>query len=141
MIPNLSRCRSRKFPVEPVSSNLLVFLPDELRADLIIGDGAKGVHAPALRRLASESVVFEHAYVTHPICSPSRSSLLSGTWPHQTGCTDNASVLPLKFRCLPEMLGDSTDRGRKKKGQSDYTEFLLSKGYKPDLHNGQSFDL
>ena len=156
-------------------SNLLVFLPDELRADLIVGEAAGSLRAPHLHRLASESVVFERAYVTHPICSPSRSSLLTGTWPHQTGCTDNAGVLPTKFRGLPEMVSDSeyrtgyfgkwhlgdeffpqhgfqkwasiedsfksADSGRKKKGQSDYTEFLLSKGYKPDLHNGKSFSL
>jgi hypothetical protein len=155
--------------------NLLVFLPDELRADLIVGESAGSLHAPHLHQLASESVIFERAYITHPICSPSRSSLLTGTWPHQTGCMDNAGVLPTKFRCLPEMVGDSAyrtgyfgkwhlgdeffpqhgfqkwasiedsfksaDSGRKKKGQSDYTEFLLSKGYKPDLHNGQSFNL
>jgi arylsulfatase A-like enzyme len=155
--------------------NLLVFLPDEVRADLIIGDAAESVHAPNLHRLASESVIFERAYVTHPICSPSRSSLLSGTWPHQTGCTSNKGVLPLNIRCLPEMLGDSTyrtgyfgkwhlgdeflaqhgfeewgsledsfksaHRHRKRGSVSDYTKFLLSKGYKPDLHNGKHFSL
>lgn len=154
--------------------NLIVFLPDELRGDLIL-DGSARVHAPSLNQLASESVVFERAYVTHPICAPSRSSLLSGAWPHQTRCTDNKDVLPVSFRCLPEMLGDSAYRtgyfgkwhlgdeflpqhgfqewvsiedafksaehGRKKGGQSDYTQFLLSKGYKPDLHNGKCFSL
>ena len=155
--------------------NLLVFLPDEVRADLIIGAAANSVHAPNLQRLASQSVVFERAYVTHPICSPSRSSLLSGTWPHQTGCTSNKGVLPLKVHCLPEMLTDSAYRtgyfgkwhlgdeflaqhgfqewvsiedtfksahhGHKKGGQSDYTKFLLSEGYTPDLHSGKSFSL
>lgn len=154
--------------------NLLVFLPDELRADLITGESAKSVHAPALHRLASESIVFERAYVTHPICSPSRSSLLTGTWPHQNGCTKNSGVLPPNIRCLPEMLADSGYRSGyfgkwhlgdeffaqhgfeewvsiedsfksahhgKKKGQSDYTKFLLTKGYTPDLHNGKSFSL
>lgn len=90
--------------------NLLVFLPDELRADLIVGESAGSLHAPHLHQLASESVIFERAYITHPICSPSRSSLLTGTWPHQTGCMDNAGVLPTKFRCLPEMVGDSAYR-------------------------------
>src|SRR2546423_6256490 len=87
--------------------NLLVFLPDQLRTDTVIGKAASSVHAPNLHKLASEAVVFERAYVTQPICAPSRSSLLSGTWPHQNGCINNYGVLPRKFLCLPEMLGDS----------------------------------
>ena len=155
--------------------NLLVFLPDELRTDLIVGNAADSVRAPSLHRLASESIVFERAYVTHPICSPARSSLLTGTWPHQNHCTDNKDVLPANIRCLPEMIADSAyrtgyfgkwhlgdeflpqhgfeewvsiedsfktaDHRRKKPGQSDYTKFLLAKGYQPDLHNGKCFSL
>jgi arylsulfatase A-like enzyme len=157
------------------NQNLLVFLPDELRLDAVAEDGPNTIYAPSLRKLASESIVFDRAYVTHPICSPSRSSILSGTWPHQTRCTNNKAVLPRKFLCLPEMLGDSSYRtgyfgkwhlgdeflpqhgfhewtsiedsfksairGRRHGGQSDYTKFLLSKGYAPDLHNGKCFSL
>ena len=166
-----SRAQLSKPAAKP---NLIVFLPDELRADLITGNAAGSVHAPSLHQLASESVVFERAYVTHPICSPSRSSLLTGTWPHQTRCTSNKGVLPPSFRCLPEIVGDSFYRtgyfGKwhlgdefvpqhgfqewvsiedsfksaehgKKSGLSDYTQFLLAKGYPPDLHNGKSFSL
>src|SRR5713101_1598136 len=99
------RAQPAKLPRKP---NLLVFLPDQLRADAIVGESANSVHAPNLHKLASESVVFERAYVTHPICAPSRSSLLSGTWPLQNGCTNNQSALPRKFLCLPEMMGDSS---------------------------------
>jgi arylsulfatase A-like enzyme len=99
------RAQSAKLPSKP---NLLVFLPDQLRADTIVGANASIVHAPNLHKLASQAVVFERTYVTHPICAPSRSSLLSGTWPHQNGCTNNRGVLPRKFLCLPEMLGDSS---------------------------------
>jgi arylsulfatase A-like enzyme len=157
----------------PRKPNLLVFLPDQLRADAVIGESANSVHASNIHKLASQSVVFERAYVTHPICAPSRSSLLSGTWPHQNGCTNNQSALPRKFHCLPELLGDSdyrtgyfgkwhlgdefsAQRGfqewasieeyfksavsdKKIDGVSDYTKFLLSKGYKPDLGHGKYF--
>jgi arylsulfatase A-like enzyme len=153
--------------------NLLVFLPDQLRADMVVGEYAGDVHAPNIRKLVSESVVFERTYITQPICAPSRSSLLSGTWPHQNGCINNQSALSPKVRCLPEMLGDpdyatgylgkwhlgdefSPQRGFKEwvsveeyfksalgdrpvSGVSDYTKFLLSKGYKPDLGDGQYF--
>ena len=60
------------------SPNLLVFLPDQQRTDTMACYGGARVHAPALNKLASsESVIFERAYVTQPICTPSRASLLS----------------------------------------------------------------
>ena len=96
-----------KFPGKP---NLLVFLPDQLRADTVFGEGASGVHAPNIHKLASQSAIFERAYVTHPICAPSRSSLFSGTWPHANGCTNNQASLAHKFKCLPELLADSDYR-------------------------------
>jgi arylsulfatase A-like enzyme len=38
--------------------NLLVFLPDQQRADTIACYGGKKVHAPNLKNLATESIVF-----------------------------------------------------------------------------------
>ncbi len=87
-----------------------MFLPDQLRADTIVGANASAVHAPNLHKLASQAVVFERTYITHPICAPSRSSLLSGTWPHANGCTNNQAVLAKKFPCLPQLLADSDYR-------------------------------
>ncbi|HJX98256.1 MAG TPA: sulfatase-like hydrolase/transferase [Chthoniobacterales bacterium] len=101
------RAQPAKLPRKP---NLLVFLPDQLRADTVFGEAANAVHAPAIHKLASQATIFERAYVTQPICAPSRSSLFSGTWPHTNGCTSNQQSLPHKFKCLPEMLADSDYR-------------------------------
>jgi len=101
------RAQPAKLPRKP---NLIVFLPDQLRADTVFGESSNAVHAPNIRKLASQSTIFERAYVTQPICTPSRSSLMSGTWPHLNGCTNNKCVLPQKFLCLPEMLADSDYR-------------------------------
>ena len=75
--------------------NLVLFLPDQQRADTIACYGGAKVHAPNLNKLASESVVFERTYVTHPVCTPSRSSLMTGTWPHTNGAgfTFNVSLM------------------------------------------------
>ena len=59
---------------------------------------------PNLNRLADESVVFDEAYVTQPVCTPSRSALLTGLWPHQNGCTENNVALWPQVRCLPELI-------------------------------------
>jgi arylsulfatase len=86
--------------------NLVVFLPDQQRADTIGCYGAKRVFAPNLDKLASQSFVFQQAYVTQPVCTPSRSSFLTGTWPHANGCTHNNISLQKQFLCLPELMDD-----------------------------------
>jgi arylsulfatase A-like enzyme len=84
--------------------NLILFLPDQQRADTLACYGGMKVHAPNLNKLASESVVFERTYVTHPVCTPSRSSLMTGTWPHINGCTRNSVPLDRRFRVFPELM-------------------------------------
>src|SRR2546427_13166700 len=90
--------------------NLLVFLPDQQRTDTMTCYGGTKVHVPALNKLASESVIFERAYVTQPVCIPSRSSLFTGLWPHTTGCTSNGVVLPRSFPTFTELLQDKDYR-------------------------------
>ena len=137
--------------------NLIVFLPDQQRADTLEVYGNAKVHAPHLNKLAAESVVFKRAYVTQPVCSPSRTSLLTGTWPHTTGCTNNGFAPDRRIKFLPQLLQNSDYRcayigkwhlgepGPTKRGfhefvsverVSDYSRFLISKGLKPDHETG-----
>ena len=44
---------------------------------------------PNIDALAEASVVFEHSFVTTPQCSPSRSSIMTGLYPHKTGMMNN----------------------------------------------------
>ena len=90
--------------------NLILFLPDQQRADTLACYGGLKVHAPNLNKLASESVVFERTYVTHPVCTPSRSSLMTGTWPHVNGCTHNSVSLDRRFLVFPELIQDQDYR-------------------------------
>ncbi|MBN1676223.1 MAG: sulfatase [Kiritimatiellae bacterium] len=43
------------------------------------------IPAPNLRKLAERGVLFRQAFNTAPTCSPSRSGLLTGRWPHCNG--------------------------------------------------------
>jgi arylsulfatase A-like enzyme len=90
--------------------NLLVFLPDQQRPDTIGCYGGNSAIAPNLTKLGTQSFVFENTYVTNPLCTPSRSSLLTGTWPHANGCTHNNINLHHRFRCLPELIDDNDYR-------------------------------
>jgi len=85
-------------------TNLLFLFTDEQRADTLAAYGNQAIQMPNLNRLASEAVVFEKAYVTQPVCSPSRASIMTGLYPHTTGCTANNISLRKDTLCLPEML-------------------------------------
>lgn len=86
--------------------NLLFLFTDEQRADTMAAYDNSLIETPNFNRLASESVVFERPYVTQPVCTPSRSSLLCGLYPHTTGCIENNVPLPHDVKCLPELLTD-----------------------------------
>lgn len=43
------------------------------------------IPTPHLQELAKEGTLFTHAYCCSPTCSPSRASMLTGTYPHQNG--------------------------------------------------------
>ncbi len=88
--------------------NLLFLFTDEQRADTMAAYGNERIHTPNLNRLAGCSTVFERAYVTQPVCTPSRSTILTGLWPHTSGCTANNVPLPADVPCLPELLPRGT---------------------------------
>jgi arylsulfatase A-like enzyme len=80
--------------------NVLFFAVDDLRAEF----GAYGksyVHSPNLDRIARAGVTFNRAYCQQAVCSPSRSSLLTGARPDTTKVWD----LNTHFRkALPEVV-------------------------------------
>jgi arylsulfatase A-like enzyme len=85
--------------------NLLFLYTDEQRYDTMAAYGNTQIDMPNLNRFARDAVVFDEAYVTQPVCTPSRSSLLTGQYPHTNGCTKNNVPLRPDTKCVPEMLG------------------------------------
>ncbi len=64
--------------------NILLITADDLGLQLgCYGDSV--ARTPHLDALARQGVLFENAYVTQASCSPSRSSMLTGLYPHQNG--------------------------------------------------------
>lgn len=90
--------------------NLLFLWTDEQRADTIDVYGNPRIQSPNLAKLASESVVFRNAYVSQPVCTPSRSTVITGLWPHQSGCVQNNVALPERAVTFPEIAGDTDYR-------------------------------
>lgn len=59
--------------------NIVLFVPDEMRADSLACYGAPS-HTPNFDRLAAQGVRFENCHVQFPVCGASRCSFLTG-WP------------------------------------------------------------
>lgn len=60
--------------------NLILFFPDEMRADALACYGNPVVQSPNFDRLAREGARFQNCHVQYPVCAASRCSLLTG-WP------------------------------------------------------------
>jgi arylsulfatase A-like enzyme len=90
--------------------NVLFLWTDQQRADTMAAYGNDRFRVPVMNRLASESVVFDRAYVTQPVCTPSRSSVMTGLWPHQNGCVHNNIAMKAETKTAPELLADSSYR-------------------------------
>jgi len=65
--------------------NLLLFMPDQLRADAVGAFGNPIVKTPNIDALASRGTRFSNAYAQHTVCSQSRISMFTGWYPHVAG--------------------------------------------------------
>ena len=89
-----------------MAPNILFLFTDQQRADTMSAYGNNIIQTPNLNRLADKSFIFDQAYVTQPVCTPSRASIMSGLYPHTCGCVANNIALPESVPCLPEILAD-----------------------------------
>ena len=64
--------------------NVLLITADDMGTQLgCYGD--KAIDTPHVDQLASEGRVFDNAYVAQASCSPSRSAMFTGLYPHANG--------------------------------------------------------
>src|SRR6266571_860464 len=86
----------------PRRPNLLFILTDQQRRDTLGAYGNSVIRTPNLDALARSSVVFERCYVTQPVCTPSRASIMTGLYPHSHGSWHNDIPLDRAVPILPE---------------------------------------
>ncbi len=58
-------------------------------------------HTPHLDKLAASGSIYEHAYATAPVCSPSRSCLITGLYASSFGAQHLRSVIDLPDTIVP----------------------------------------
>jgi len=65
--------------------NFVLIIADDMNWNDCGVYGHPAIRTPNIDRLAGQGLRFQHAYLTTNSCSPSRASILTGKYPHNTG--------------------------------------------------------
>ncbi len=84
--------------------NIVLIIGDDIGIEGIGCYGNDQVKTPNIDRMAKEGLRFTNAYVTTSSCSPSRCSIISGRYPHNTGAAELHTSLPPEVPIFPELL-------------------------------------
>ncbi len=74
--------------------NLLILFPDQLRALSLPAFGDGTLRVPGIERLYAEGVSLDECVSATPLCTPARSSILTGQRAWSTGTSENELPLP-----------------------------------------------
>lgn len=75
--------------------NIVFILADDLGwSDTTLYGTTSFYETPNIERLARRGILFTNAYTAHPLCSPTRASIMTGQDPARTGFTSAAGHIP-----------------------------------------------
>ena len=80
-----------KGQAEETPPNIIFIISDQMRGDAMGITGNKNARTPNLDKLAENGVMMRNNFSNNPVCLPSRVSMFSGLYPHQTGILCNKS--------------------------------------------------
>ncbi|MFY0652448.1 MAG: sulfatase [Cyclobacteriaceae bacterium] len=123
-------CKTKKEPLN--RPNILWIVVEDMSSHFGY-QGEKLVSTPNVDRLAAEGVVFNNAYVSAPVCSASRSAMITGMYQTSIGAHHHRSSrgelkiqLPEGIRTIPEMFKEAgyyttnSQENLNRKGKEDY---------------------
>ncbi len=93
---------ARAQPVKP--RNIVFILTDDHRHDALGITGHPLARTPNMDALARGGVHMRNAFVTTALCSPSRASILTGTYAHTHGVVDNFTPIPPTLPNIAQLL-------------------------------------
>jgi len=79
-------------PPERTRPNVLLLLTDQQTLRAMSAYGNPYLHTPHMDSLAAAGLRFGISYCTAPVCGPSRSSIVTGCMPHETGVDLNGQT-------------------------------------------------
>lgn len=84
--------------------NIILFLADDVSWNDLGCYGNKEVKTPNIDLLAKSGIRFTNFFLTASSCSPSRNSIITGRYPHNTGAPELHTEPPLEMVSFPEKL-------------------------------------
>lgn len=84
--------------------NVVLFIADDISATDLGCYGNPVVHTPNIDSLAERGLRFERMYLSISSSSPSRSSIITGRYPHNTGACELHTVMSSEQVFFPELL-------------------------------------
>jgi len=109
-----TNCKKAEAPkvAEVKSPNIIIILTDDLGYQDVGFNGSTDIKTPYIDELAANGVKFTDAYVSYPVCGPSRAGLITGRYQDRFGFSrnplftpkDSLSGLPLSEQTIAEAL-------------------------------------
>ena len=84
--------------------NVVLIIADDMAWDDCGAYGHPTIRTPNIDRLAAEGMRFTNAFVTTSSCSPSRASIITGRYPHNTDAEQLHWPLPAEQQTFVELL-------------------------------------
>lgn len=84
--------------------NMVFIIADDVSWDDFGCYGNRNVKTPNIDQLASKGIRFTNFFLTASSCSPSRNSIITGRYPHNTGAAELHTEPPLEMVSFPEIL-------------------------------------
>ena len=81
--------------------NILYIMTDQQRYDTLSCVGRTACRTPNLDRLAAGGIRFDNAYTVCALCSPARTTMLTGRFPHSHRMWNNNDMMQWAIRDLP----------------------------------------
>ena len=82
--------------------NILYIMTDQQRYDSLSSVGHTACRTPHLDQLAAEGIRFDNAYTVCALCSPARTSMLTGRYPHNHRMWNNNDMMQWAIRDLAD---------------------------------------
>ena len=127
-----SSCTSDTNKTNPKQPNIVFIIGDDVGCYDLGCYGNDGIKTPFIDRMASEGIRFNNTFLTTSSCSPSRVSIITGRYPHNTGACELHSPLPANQILFPEIL--------KKSGYYTAQAGKWHFGTTPVIHSKSEFD-
>lgn len=87
--------------------NIVFIIADDVSWNDLGCYGNPTVRTPIIDQLAGEGIRFDNVFLTASSCSPSRTSIISGRYPHNTGAAELHTPLPEEQLPFPLLLKES----------------------------------